>query len=54
MTRNRKNSDTYRFNGIFGIIFRVACNDTFEKSRFMMEMVSTDVDSPSAVEFGIR
>ena len=36
------------------IILRAARNDTFEKSRFMMEIVSPTVDLPSAVEFGIR
>ena len=36
------------------IIPRAAFNDTFEKTRFMMEIVSPNVDPRSAVEFDFR
>ena len=40
--------------GTFDVRLRAAFNDTFEKSRFMMEMVSPNVDPRSAVEFDFR
>ena len=36
------------------IILRAARNDSFEKSRFLMEMESPTVDLPSTVEFDFR